>query len=1755
MTASTERDWSRSRAILIGVWDYTELPPVPAARHSFERITRLLIEVCGWPADRISTIENPQNSGDLPTRLIREFSNNSDTVLLYFVGHGLLLDPSNKLALAVGDTNPDPHLRHTTGLKFDDIRVAFDASRATTRIAILDCCYSAHAIPADGQLGDESADIDFGNPGFCIVTASRYGRTARYETTGERPETYFSRCFSDIVETGLPNQDRWLTLGAIFGALGKSLVASTGPQPYMLSSGSAAEFPFARNRAFRPSIKLHKSSVLSLTRDPDHARDAAHPLIDWCVAQQATRQQDAGNDPWWDGNFLDRVVSHTDQLVARIFRDRPPADLLTTEEAALLVAFPYIHRAWSTYWIERYRHVTLLHPADGERDSRTREFHDYAKTFTRLHQRGWPDDATDTDEAQAIRWWLFHRWLLRVQERSAPHEQHRALGIGSSSSNPAPQDDLFQHVGPDELGGVLLDLVRIHRRSSDVITDINANYRLCEYWNMPDRPGTSTQIRIRLIGLILVLADRLALESTRLSPVVAEHLGVPDPVDLDALRTTLAKATWSGEGIWDLSARCTHPAVEMALRDHVSAANDLLLGCRRAAEGSLAVLAALPTHLSCPAIDPAVGSDNKPAYQQGSFFSFEIDGARIRELLMGENLYRNPALAIRELYQNALDACRYRRARLLYDAGIKREEADDWRGRIVFTKFEQDGETYLSCHDNGVGMGIRELVGSFGKVGVRLSDSPDYIEEQHRWAKYNATREPNQEEVRFFPNSRFGIGVLSYFMLADEFTVTTRRTHADLSAGDRLEVTVSGPDSMVRVRQLAVDPRQRDLGTTVTLRLHKRHNDIDCAGLLRDVLWISEFDVIVRDRNTQGSYAERANWGSDTLSQTAQVNADMSEEVIGVAIATVAHRGCRDSRVWWCDAEGTILADGLSTDQVTRAEDGEVYRLFGAIVNLKDDQVPGLSVDRRVITLDERHRTMIDSLLRESIPEFVHEGLGARTLEWVGKLAIHDPRLADEIGYAVINARNISWHVSGIDIPVSVIGCFPGDGDLAAAVAALRKKRSAKQGEIGLHERDIVGALGALPRWGLDWRFSAWVAAGLIHGLRWTMDGRPAIARPTDAIILNNGSGAHGPAYQTLVTAHAVKRIPSEIAQRIGELGHTAGQVDWNKVDRIPLSKVNTALNMADGNRFATDDVGFRIATILAVSIDLEATPAAIANWLTDLGYQVEGGTDREWPEIRPDDRDLLDLLGFSASRRGVSAVAVVTVAAGTHRHPNEVAERLSTLGYRVDDYPGSAPNRSGERRPWLPGPVGNAYIVLAADRWERHNAVEVAECLKQVGCTVNFPITLTSREKEVLDAILENADYDEHLGPEHKFSIPHVMAEAANHSTTPQEIIAAMRTLGFEAEDTTLTSYKSDVRLLSRDADGLYPWIKSSAVILPVYVLMNAYKSTSNRKGEGPRSCTEVADRYREFGFTVTTPTGGWPTSFSRLDRAIFRQLDPENDNDDDFEFDFYNPVIGLAGIIGLASRIDATVASVAKRLQQFGIAVPALSWDRLHSDPDGQGDDLALLGVDPYRAGNSFNDLDDPDGSLWLGSSHPIPAHKVLVAAAALLCTPGDVATRLKDLGLSVATPNSGLWPVLDDDDRILLSVDTDGSRPYLDLRTPVPAGHVMAAAVRLRWSPDTVSSRLQQLGAELPEYQWPLTKPKLPSIRYLRTDQGPRTTWLDPLEPVPALHLFRVAFAVGTSIEHVAQQLCRFSYRLPAGIETVAPQTPERFTTDPG
>jgi hypothetical protein len=103
---------------------------------------------------------------------------------------------------------------------------------------------------------------------------------------------------------------------------------------------------------------------------------------------------------------------------------------------------------------------------------------------------------------------------------------------------------------------------------------------------------------------------------------------------------------------------------------------------------------------------------------------------------MGRQLYDDPALSIRELYQNALDACRYRDTRL---KGLCRtgRNPGEWSGRISFSQGFEDDREYIECEDNGVGMDTDTLKQVFANAGERFVYRESFRSEQAAWQELN----------------------------------------------------------------------------------------------------------------------------------------------------------------------------------------------------------------------------------------------------------------------------------------------------------------------------------------------------------------------------------------------------------------------------------------------------------------------------------------------------------------------------------------------------------------------------------------------------------------------------------------------------------------------------------------------------------------------------------------------------------------------------------------------------------------------------------------------------------------------------------------------------------------------------------------------------------------------------------------------------------------------------------------------------------
>jgi predicted Zn-dependent peptidase len=249
----TRPDYARSRAVLVGTWDYDRLTPVGAARNSLTRMRRLLTGPwCGWPSDRVTVLGNQRDPGTLSDRLFDLFEDATDVALFYYVGHGQI-DDEDQLCLGLVGSRTEPERRAHTSLEFTDVRRALRHCSAATKVVILDCCFSGLATHPGNTLSGSAEEVleRTTRTGAYTMTASSADTTAWYETDERlrEPQTYFTKYLADLVEAGIPGQPAELKLHPLFKKLHDKLALDRRPIPQERSVDAARDFVFARNAA------------------------------------------------------------------------------------------------------------------------------------------------------------------------------------------------------------------------------------------------------------------------------------------------------------------------------------------------------------------------------------------------------------------------------------------------------------------------------------------------------------------------------------------------------------------------------------------------------------------------------------------------------------------------------------------------------------------------------------------------------------------------------------------------------------------------------------------------------------------------------------------------------------------------------------------------------------------------------------------------------------------------------------------------------------------------------------------------------------------------------------------------------------------------------------------------------------------------------------------------------------------------------------------------------------------------------------------------------------------------------------------------------------------------------------------------------------------------------------------------------------------------------------------------------------------
>lgn len=264
-------DFSRSRAILIGTAKYSQgLEQMPAARNSLVAMRELLVgPLCGWPLNRVTLFEDKTTRDGLNQQIAELIHETTDVLLLYYVGHGQLLDGEH-LGLALVDTHKEPKMRYSTSLRMTDLRTELKyGCNARVKLLILDCCFSG--IDTKNTQGTGLADqvqVATKVEGAYTLTASRASQKAIYQDGGTGL-TYFTKIFDEIVRDGIPGAGAELTLKDIHKEVAARflrLELSDGqlrPEPSVLAIDTAEELAFARN------VRAAQTASVPLPSEPD----------------------------------------------------------------------------------------------------------------------------------------------------------------------------------------------------------------------------------------------------------------------------------------------------------------------------------------------------------------------------------------------------------------------------------------------------------------------------------------------------------------------------------------------------------------------------------------------------------------------------------------------------------------------------------------------------------------------------------------------------------------------------------------------------------------------------------------------------------------------------------------------------------------------------------------------------------------------------------------------------------------------------------------------------------------------------------------------------------------------------------------------------------------------------------------------------------------------------------------------------------------------------------------------------------------------------------------------------------------------------------------------------------------------------------------------------------------------------------------------------------------------------------------------
>ncbi|MEU6628896.1 protein kinase [Streptomyces parvus] len=237
-----------SRVVLIGVAEYNHLPPLPAIRNNLTALAEFFTSPQGWglPSEHCTVVTDPCQSSEFIDPVQRAAAEATDTLLVYYGGHGHLDDELRYSVSITGSRQDQPW----TCLPYSWLKSVLIQTRAQRRVVILDSCFSgqAHGLMADAA---DALRMQVATSGAVVISSARHDLPA-LAPVGET-YTAFTGELLDVFTHGIAGGPPEISVDAAYAHVKASLAARGRPTPDRTGTDTSGALIIARNPGFRPN--------------------------------------------------------------------------------------------------------------------------------------------------------------------------------------------------------------------------------------------------------------------------------------------------------------------------------------------------------------------------------------------------------------------------------------------------------------------------------------------------------------------------------------------------------------------------------------------------------------------------------------------------------------------------------------------------------------------------------------------------------------------------------------------------------------------------------------------------------------------------------------------------------------------------------------------------------------------------------------------------------------------------------------------------------------------------------------------------------------------------------------------------------------------------------------------------------------------------------------------------------------------------------------------------------------------------------------------------------------------------------------------------------------------------------------------------------------------------------------------------------------------------------------------------------------